>query len=477
MHILETAARGKMLRKATISSSSRSLYVAGMQSASWRGRRRAVTVCEAGRTPVEVADPPIATATVAPAANSEPITAEAQVYSQAPPTSAPPQYYVAPPTPPLYPATPQVAPTAAPSGGLPWWVWVGVGILLANVIGKVQEFIRKGPQQMLAEMAMKQMMSAMSQQQGAPGAASPFGAPGQNPFATPGAFGQSPFAQSPYGGFPPQPAQPAGPTVDVTPQAPPSQTDSKKGEKFASRISESRPSPEANGGVATQNITSKPPIDVVEPVVTEPVRPPPSPAKPSSFFTDVSVEGEKTSTAGASDATTGTPPPPPPGSMPGSTSTSDATSMTKMMEVMLKDPAMQKMLYPYLPEPMRNPQSIEWMLNNKEVRAQMEQVFAQQNIGMSPEMMNMMKQMDFSQEKVQQQFSELGLKPDDVIQKVLANPELAAGFSNPKVQSAIFDISQNPLNISKYQNDPEVMKVLEKVTEIFSPQVNQNIQR
>jgi hypothetical protein len=39
-------------------------------------------------------------------------------------------------------------------------------------------------------------------------------------------------------------------------------------------------------------------------------------------------------------------------------------------------------------------------------------------MGMSPEMMNMMSQMDFSQDKVQAQFSELGLKPEDVIQKV-----------------------------------------------------------
>ena len=85
--------------------------------------------------------------------------------------------------------------------------------------------------------------------------------------------------------------------------------------------------------------------------------------------------------------------------------------------------------------------------------------------------MEMMKQMDFSQDKVQQQFSELGLKPEDVINKVLATPDLAAGFSNPKVQQAIFDISQNPMNITKYQNDPEVMTVLEKVTELFGPQM------
>ena len=49
----------------------------------------------------------------------------------------------------------------------------------------------------------------------------------------------------------------------------------------------------------------------------------------------------------------------------------------------------------------------------------------------------------------------------------MANPELAQGFSNPKVQAAIIDISQNPMNIMKYQNDPEIMKVLNEVTEVF----------
>lgn len=45
----------------------------------------------------------------------------------------------------------------------------------------------------------------------------------------------------------------------------------------------------------------------------------------------------------------------------------------------------------------------------------------------------------------------------------MANPELAAGFSNPKVQAAIIDISANPMNIMKYQSEPEVMRVLEQV--------------
>jgi hypothetical protein len=74
--------------------------------------------------------------------------------------------------------------------------------------------------------------------------------------------------------------------------------------------------------------------------------------------------------------------------------------MTSMLENMLRNPQMQTMLYPYLPEPMRNPQSIEWMLGNPEVKKQMEQMFAQSGMSMSPQMMDMMKGMDFSQDKV-----------------------------------------------------------------------------
>ena len=52
--------------------------------------------------------------------------------------------------------------------------------------------------------------------------------------------------------------------------------------------------------------------------------------------------------------------------------------MMNMMETMLRNPEMQKMLYPYLPEPMRNPSSIEWMLSNPEVKKQMASMFEQQ---------------------------------------------------------------------------------------------------
>ena len=39
---------------------------------------------------------------------------------------------------------------------------------------------------------------------------------------------------------------------------------------------------------------------------------------------------------------------------------------------------MQELLYPYLPEPMRNPETFEWMLNNPEYRVQLEKMMEQQ---------------------------------------------------------------------------------------------------
>ena len=39
---------------------------------------------------------------------------------------------------------------------------------------------------------------------------------------------------------------------------------------------------------------------------------------------------------------------------------------------------MQEMLYPYLPEGMRNPQTFEWMLSNPEYRQQLEQMLEAQ---------------------------------------------------------------------------------------------------
>ncbi|KAI7757427.1 hypothetical protein M8C21_000477 [Ambrosia artemisiifolia] len=50
---------------------------------------------------------------------------------------------------------------------------------------------------------------------------------------------------------------------------------------------------------------------------------------------------------------------------------------------------------------------------------------------------------------------QIGLTPEEVISKIMANPEVAMIFQNPRVQAAIMDCSQNTMSIIKYQNDKE----------------------
>lgn len=51
---------------------------------------------------------------------------------------------------------------------------------------------------------------------------------------------------------------------------------------------------------------------------------------------------------------------------------------TDLMDQFFRDPNMQQLLYQYLPEPMRNPQTFEWMLSNPEYRKQLEGMMEQQ---------------------------------------------------------------------------------------------------
>merc|ERR1719436_587816 len=46
---------------------------------------------------------------------------------------------------------------------------------------------------------------------------------------------------------------------------------------------------------------------------------------------------------------------------------------------------------------------------------------------------------------------------------LMSDPELMAAFSNPKMAAAMQDIMSNPGNIGKYQDDPEIMGLMQKV--------------
>ncbi|XP_006653431.3 protein TIC 40, chloroplastic [Oryza brachyantha] len=160
----------------------------------------------------------------------------------------------------------------------------------------------------------------------------------------------------------------------------------------------------------------------------------------------------------------------------GTTESSNSGPMLSVdtIEKMMEDPAVQKMVYPYLPEEMRNPDSFKWMLQNPMYRQQLQDML--NNMGGSPDqwdnrMLDHLKNFDLSSPEVRQQFAQVGMTPEEVVSKIMANPEVAVAFQNPKIQTAIMDCSQNPLNIVKYQNDKEVMDVFMKISQIF-PQIN-----
>ena len=74
---------------------------------------------------------------------------------------------------------------------------------------------------------------------------------------------------------------------------------------------------------------------------------------------------------------------------------------------------------------------------------------------------------DINSPEVQEQFAQMGMKPEDVLTKIMQDPELAQAFQNPKVQQAVMDCSTNPMNITKYQDDPEIMSTFEKLAAMF----------
>lgn len=139
------------------------------------------------------------------------------------------------------------------------------------------------------------------------------------------------------------------------------------------------------------------------------------------------------------------------------------------LEKMMEDPTVQQMVFPYLPEEMRNPTTFKWMLQNPVYRQQLQDML--NNVGGNPawdnRMMDTLKNFDLNSPEIKQQFDQIGLSPEEVIGKIMANPDVAMAFQNPRVQAAIMECSQNPLSITKYQNDKEVMDVFNKISELF----------
>eukprot|EP00884_Botryococcus_braunii_P019871 jgi/Botrbrau1/6568/Bobra.40_2s0032.1 len=360
----------------------------------------------------------------------ESVVTEYPVVPPPPPYGAPqPQYYQGYPPPYAYP------PPAAESkgGGIPTFVWIGVGILIATAWGKVTSFFSGGPggaQDKMAAMMMQQMMSSMSKGGGPGGANAP------NPFA-----GFTPPAPSrPGGGLGYGPGS-SSPPIDTTARAVETPTASSPSTSEAFKADAEAPS---QRGARFEEAKAK-----------ERER-----RRKKSAFADVGSDSDNgasqngsngASAAGAGSAGAG----------------GDASNFTtEMLETIMRDPAMQEMLYKYLPESMRNPETFEYMLNTPEYRQQLENLVQQQGLNMPPDMMDMMKGMDT--EEVNRQLDGLGLTPADVIKRIMEEPDLAAAFQKPNVMKAILESQKNPLAIMNYQDDPDVMLVFERMATMVS---------
>jgi hypothetical protein len=274
----------------------------------------------------------------------------------------------------------------------------------------------------------------------------PGGMPGGMP-GMPGTPG-TPGTPGAAGGFPPFPGASATPPVDVKPSPP----------KPAAPKPATAATPTSSGrgsATTTQPTTAEEPSPAVKsefagfadqqtPVV-EPTTAPPS---SNPFFDDA----EDTAPAGAA--------------------TDDVSEEDlQYMQEMIRNPEMQKLMYPYLPEFMRNPETFEMLLSNPQYKDQLKGIMLQMKAGGmgAPGGMSMP---DINSPEVQEQFAQMGMKPEDVLTQIMSDPELAQAFQDPKVQAAVMDCSTNPMNITKYQNDPQIMGVFEKLAALFPQDVS-----
>jgi hypothetical protein len=403
-------------------------------------------------------------------------------------------------------------PDAVPRSGFPPLVWVVVGVVLAKAFDLVSKLFRGGPgnmQQNMQSMMMQKMMEQMVSGKGGPmggmggmdPSSNPFAAmgnaEGSNPFAAMGAAGGSSApAGFPFGNMPPptpQPQQsspaasspgfpasgnfPASPAYDTTataaakqpePASKPSPVEQKQSAAVSS-VSASAPQQprrsafvdvddEGNGGAVAAAASS----GRTEQSSGGNEAMPDSGAGgfPGGFPSGFPVPGGQSDQAGQGEnGAVG---------QGGEGGGGGNKSTMAMLERMMTDENLQKMLYPYLPEPMRNPETFKWMLSNPEYRQQLETMMEQQQ-GSNPAMNDLINNFNYDSPELREQLDTIGMTPDEVLQKIMAEPELAQAFSKPEVQAAIVDVTKDQMNITKYANNPEIMAVFNKMSTLFAP--------
>jgi len=62
-----------------------------------------------------------------------------------------------------------------------------------------------------------------------------------------------------------------------------------------------------------------------------------------------------------------------------------------------------------------------------------------------------------------------GMSPE-VLQKIMSDPEMMQAMQDPTFMAKLQEIQRNPANISKYQNDPTVQRLIKKFSTLFGGQ-------
>ncbi|CAJ1960677.1 unnamed protein product [Sphenostylis stenocarpa] len=338
---------------------------------------------------------------------------------------------------------PQLSPPSSSTIGSPLF-WIGVGVGLSALFSMVASRLKKYAMQQ----AFKTMMGQMNPQNNQFGNAA-FSPGSPFPFSMPSAAGPT----APAGSATTQSRAPSTSIASqstITVDIPPSKVEATPTTNIKDEVEvQNEPKKIAFVDVSPEETVQKSPFESVKDDESSSVK------EETRVPDEVSQNG-----APSNQGFSG---------FPGSQSTKKSVLSVDALEKMMEDPTVQKMVYPYLPEEMRNPTTFKWMLQNPQYRQQLEEML--NNMGGSTEwdsrMMDTLKNFDLNSPEVKQQFDQIGLSPEEVISKIMANPEVAMAFQNPRVQAAIMDCSQNPLNITKYQNDKEVMDVFNKISELF----------
>ncbi|XP_024544115.1 protein TIC 40, chloroplastic [Selaginella moellendorffii] len=319
-------------------------------------------------------------------------------------------------------------------------LWVGVGVGLSVLFSWAANYVKKQAMQQ----ALKSMMSG----------------PGQNQ------FGNMPIPPFPFP-VPPQPQQqpmqtfqpPVSSSQATQPQASASATAVVESTEATSYSETQTPTP-----VSENNKPAFTDVNVEAEVSTVKINAEATEVKENAndvFFKDAEVRDSGTGFTWNTDGAA-------------STSSSDGKANSffsvENLEKMLEDPTVQQMVYPYLPQEMRNPSTFKWMMQNPQFRTQLQEMLnnmTEDGAWKNGQMGDVLKNFNPNNQELKQQFEQIGLSPEEVMAKMVANPEIAMAFQNPKIQAALIDCSQNPTNITKYQNDKEVMDVFNKIAELF----------